>query len=127
MRRLSRQVGPEGARSRADAKEPFADRVVDLLTRHYIPDLAGKIVKRVVHSPVDLEQILPSAIHGTTAHGAMTPYQAGPMRPIPAMGQYKSPVANVYLCGAGSHPGPGVTLAPGRNAAQVIRGDLGLA
>jgi phytoene dehydrogenase-like protein len=108
----------------ADAKELFADRVVDLLARHYIPDLTDKIVKRVVCSPVDLEQTLPSAIHGTNDHGAMVPYQAGAMRPTPEMGQYKSPVANVYLCGAGSHPGPGVTLAPGRNAAQAICRDL---
>jgi phytoene dehydrogenase-like protein len=36
------------------------------------------------------------------------------------MGRYRSPVANVYLCGAGSHPGSGVTMGPGRNAAEAI-------
>src|SRR5213079_194228 len=40
--------------------------------------------------------------------------------------QYKTRVPNVYLCSSGSHPGPGVSMAPGRNAAQVILGDLGL-
>ncbi len=49
------------------------------------------------------------------------------MRPIPELGSYRSPIPNVYLCGAGSHPGSGVTMAPGRNAAHVICGDLGLA
>jgi len=48
------------------------------------------------------------------------------MRPIPEMGDYRSPVENVYLSGSGSHPGPGVSMAPGRNAAQAIYSDLGL-
>jgi phytoene dehydrogenase-like protein len=59
-------------------------------------------------------------------HGAFKPYQLNAMRPIPELGHYRSPVANVYLCGAGSHPGPGVSMAPGRNAAQVICDDLGI-
>jgi len=59
-------------------------------------------------------------------NGAFVAYQVDAMRPIPEMGRYRSPVANVYLCGSGSHPGPGVTLAPGRNAAQAIYRDLGL-
>jgi beta-carotene ketolase (CrtO type) len=50
----------------------------------------------------------------------------GTRRPIPEMGDYRSPVENVYLCGSGSHPGPGVSMAPGRNAAQAIFSDLGL-
>jgi phytoene dehydrogenase-like protein len=48
------------------------------------------------------------------------------LRPIPELGQYRSPVSNVYLCGSGSHPGAGVSMAGGRNAAQVIYADLGL-
>jgi beta-carotene ketolase (CrtO type) len=48
------------------------------------------------------------------------------MRPIPEIGDYRSPVENVYLCGSGSHPGPGVSMAPGRNAAETILSDLGL-
>ena len=48
------------------------------------------------------------------------------MRPIPQLANYKIPsVPNVYLCGSGSHPGPGVSMVPGRNAAQVILKDLG--
>jgi phytoene dehydrogenase-like protein len=52
-------------------------------------------------------------------------YQSGSLRPIPELGQYKAPVPNVYLCSSGNHPGPGVSMATGRNAAQVIIGDLG--
>jgi beta-carotene ketolase (CrtO type) len=65
-------------------------------------------------------------VHGTICHIAMLPYQTGSMRPIPEMGDYRSPVENVYLCGSGSHPGPGVSMAPGRNAAETIFSDLGL-
>lgn len=109
-----------------DVKEAFADRVIDQLTEDYIPDLRDNISCRVVHSPVDLERLLPSTAHGTITHGAFLPYQAGAMRPIPEMGHYRSPVGNVYLCGSGSHPGAGVSMAPGRNAARAICGDLTL-
>ena len=119
-------TGRVTARNWNEAKEPFADYVIDLITRDYIPDLRDKILKRVVHSPNDLEEIMPSAPRGTITHGAFVPYQMGAMRPIPEMGNYRSPVTNVYLCGSGSHPGAGVTMAPGRNAAQVIYTDLKL-
>ncbi len=109
-----------------DVKEVFADHIIDRLTRDYIPNLRNNILKRVVHSPRDLERLMPSAPRGTITHGALLPYQMGAMRPIPEMGHYKSPISNVYLCGSGSHPGAGVSMAPGRNAAQVIFQDLRL-
>jgi phytoene dehydrogenase-like protein len=108
------------------AKEPYADHVIDLLSEHYIPNLKTRILKRVVHSPVDQERMVSSAVHGTEMQGAFLPYQSGAMRPIPELAQYRAPIANVYLCGSGSHPGPGVSFMPGRNAAQVIFDDLGL-
>jgi beta-carotene ketolase (CrtO type) len=108
------------------AKEKYADYLVDRITADYLPGLQEKLLKREVHSPLDLERKLSSAVHGTICHGAMLPYQTGSMRPIPEMGDYRSPVENVYLCGSGSHPGPGVSMAPGRNAAEVICSDLGL-
>lgn len=107
-------------------KEQFADRVIDLIERDYIHGLRKRILKRVVHSPLDIENKIPSALHGTNMHGAFLPYQIGAMRPIPEMGSYKSPIPNVYLCGSGSHPGPGVTMAPGRIAAHIICRNLGL-
>jgi beta-carotene ketolase (CrtO type) len=107
-------------------KDQYADYLIDMITADYMPDLKAKLLKRVAHSPLDLERKLSSAVHGTICHGAMLPYQTGSMRPIPEMGQYRSPVANVYLCGSGSHPGPGVSMAPGRNAAEIICADLGL-
>jgi phytoene dehydrogenase-like protein len=101
-------------------KERYADRVIDQLSEDYVPDLRHHIACRVVQSPVDLETLLPSAPRGTTTHGAFLPYQVGAMRPIPEMGRYRSPVGNLYLCGSGSHPGGGVSMAPGRNAARDL-------
>ena len=109
-----------------EAREPYADYLIDLIAANYIPDLKDKILKRVAHSPVDISRKITSAVHGTLGQGAFLPYQNGSLRPIPELGQYKTPVPNVYLCSSGSHPGPGVSMAPGRNAAQVIFADLGL-
>jgi len=105
-------------------KEAYADHILDMVTNGFVPNLKERILKRVVHSPVDMERSMPSAVRGTVAHGAFLPYQAGALRPIPELGQYRTPVANVYLCGSGSHPGGGVSMAPGRNAAHVILADL---
>jgi len=119
-------TGKVPARTWDEAREPYADYLIDLITANYIPDLKPKILKRVAHSPVDISRKIISAVRGTLGQGAFLPYQSGSMRPIPELGQYKTPVPNVYLCSSGSHPGPGVSMAPGRNAAQVIFADLGL-
>jgi len=119
-------TGKIPARNWAEAREPYADYLIDLITANYIPDLKAKIIKRVAHSPVDISRKITSAVHGTLGQGAFLPYQNGSLRPIPELGEYKTPVRNVYLCSSGSYPGPGVSMAPGRNAAQVIFADLGL-
>jgi phytoene dehydrogenase-like protein len=109
-----------------EIKEPYADYLIDCLTDTFLPRLRDRIIARVSQSPVDLEHRIISAVHGTHQHGAYLPYQVGPMRPIPELSHYRTPVPNVHLCGAGSHPGPGVSMAPGRKAAQVIHADLAL-
>jgi phytoene dehydrogenase-like protein len=119
-------TGKIAARNWDRAKEPYADHVIDLLTEHYIPNLKASILKRVVLSPLDQERLISSAVHGTELQGAFLPYQTGAMRPIPELAQYRAPIPNVYICSAGSHPGPGVSFMLGRNAAQVIFRDLGL-
>lgn len=119
-------TGRVEGRTWEEAREPYADHLVDLITTNYIPDLKAKILKRVVHSPVDIARRITSAVRGTLAHGAFLPYQRGALRPIPELGEYRSPVPNVYLCGSGSHPGPGVSMAPGRNAARCMLAELGL-
>lgn len=109
-----------------DVREAYADYLIKLMDASYLPGLQGRLLTRRVLSPLDIERKLSSAVRGTIPHGAMTPYQSGALRPTPDFAGYRSPVDNVYLCGSGSHPGAGVSMAPGRNAAQVICGDLGL-
>lgn len=113
-------------RSWDDTDEAYADHIVDWLDRTALPGLRNKITDRAVHSPLNLERRIPSSVHGTHQHGAFVPYQHGAMRPIPEMGQFRSTVPNVYLCGAGSHPGSGVSMGPGHNAARAVCDDLGL-
>ena len=117
-------TGKISGRTWNEAKEEYADHLIDLLAKSYVPDLADLILKRVVHSPVDMESAIPSAVRGTITHGAALPYQLGGQRPLPGLGHYRMPVPNVYLCGSGAHPGGGVTMAPGRNAARVILAEL---
>jgi beta-carotene ketolase (CrtO type) len=117
-------LGRIGSKNWNDAKEAYADRLIEILTESYIPNLKRAILKRVVYSPVDLEKGIISAEHGTILHGAGLPYQLGGMRPIPECSGYKTPIRNLYICGALGYPGPGVITAPGRNAAQVILSDL---
>jgi phytoene dehydrogenase-like protein len=105
-----------------EVKEPYADYLIDTLTETCAPSLKGSILKRVVHSPVDMERLMVSAVRGTVTHGAFLPYQLGSQRPCR---NWRSTARGfrVYLCGSGSHPGGGITMAPGRNAAKVILGD----
>lgn len=118
-------AGMINAKNWAEVKEAFADRIIHILDRDYIKNLKKSIIRRVVHSPIDQENKVSSAVHGTWIHGALLPYQSGAMRPVPELGQYKTPLDNVYLCGSGSYPGPGISFMPGRNAARVILEERG--
>jgi beta-carotene ketolase (CrtO type) len=122
-------VGTESSRNYVweEVKERYADQIIDSITRDYIPNLKDVILKRVAYSPSDYEKKPINSIKGTLSCGAVLPYQSAWMRPIPQLGDYRvHSIPNVYLCGSGSHPGPGVSMAPGRNAAQIIFQDLGL-
>lgn len=111
----------------SDIKEQYSDQIIDTITEDYIPNLKEIVLKKVTYSPVDYEKRPTTCIRGTLSCGAVLPYQSGSMRPIPQLSNYKIPsLQNVYLCGSGNYPGPGVSMAPGRNAAQVILRDLGI-
>ena len=102
-------------------KEQRADEIIDELAQHF-PDLPGLIEHRQVLSPLDLERRF-GITGGDSRHGEMTPDQMLFMRPVPGYGDYRTPIAGLYLCGAGTHPGGGVSGANGRNAAREILRD----
>jgi len=106
-------------------KEPYADALITWLDRDFLPGLTEAISARRIMSPVDYQRDLNSSVQGTHQHGAFLPYQLGALRPIRQLGGYRSSIQNLYLCGAGSHPGSGISMMPGRNAAAVICRDLG--
>jgi beta-carotene ketolase (CrtO type) len=126
FRILGDATGEIGARTWEEAREPYADYVVQAFERDYLPGLRDHILRRTVHDPTRELALGFDTVEGSLTHGAAIPEQSGALRPIPELGQYRTPVANVYLCGAGTHPGGGVSMMPGRNAAHAIRADLGL-
>lgn len=99
-------------------REPLGDLVVDTLAQ-YAPDLKQFIQHRQVITPLDWEQEY-ALTEGSIFHGQMGLDQLLVMRPVPGWSQYRTPIANLYLCGAGAHPGGGVTGAPGYNAAREV-------
>lgn len=103
-------------------REEFGDQVVKVLAG-YAPDLEKLILARQIITPLDLEQTY-GLSGGHIHHGEQTLDQSFTFRPIIGWAQYRTPLAGLYLCGAGTHPGGGVTGAPGANAAREIIKDL---
>ncbi|HEX6387079.1 MAG TPA: FAD-dependent oxidoreductase [Anaerolineae bacterium] len=99
-------------------RQALSEIVLDTLAE-YAPNIRDAILYCQVMTPLDLEQTygLPE---GNPNHGEMTLDQFFHMRPVPGYAQYRTPVQGLYLCGAGAHPGGGVTGIPGRNAAHQI-------
>jgi phytoene dehydrogenase-like protein len=112
---------PDG-RSWDDAKEEFADLVINVVTAH-APNFRSSVIARQVLSPLDLERRF-GLVDGDIFHGQMTLDQLYSARPVVGHADYRMPVANLYLCGSGAHPGGGVTGLPGRNAALGIIRDF---
>ncbi len=105
--------------------DDLRDRVADGIISHlenYIPGLCSIVIGRNILTPLDLERTM-GLTRGDVYHGALSLDQMASMRPHPDAAQYMSPIAGLYLGGAGSHPGGGVSGAPGYNAAHcIIRG-----
>ncbi|MGA8222580.1 MAG: NAD(P)/FAD-dependent oxidoreductase [Candidatus Acidiferrales bacterium] len=103
-----------------EKRELLGDRVVKKIAE-YAPNVPGAILARQVLTPLDLERTY-GLTEGNIFHGDLSLDQLFFMRPVPGWSQYRTPVKNLYLCGAGAHPGGGVTGAPGYSAAhQVLR------
>ncbi|MBN9504996.1 MAG: NAD(P)/FAD-dependent oxidoreductase [Altererythrobacter sp.] len=107
-----------------DAEEgAAADTVIDTVEAH-APGFRASILGRQVLSPKGLERMFGLA-GGDIFHGAMTLDQLWSTRPVLGHGGYRGPIGGLYMCGAGTHPGGGVTGAPGHNCAQAVIADGG--
>ena len=103
-----------------EKRELLGDRVVKKIAE-YAPNAPSAIVARQVLTPLDLERTY-GLTEGNIFHGDLRLEQLFFMRPVPGWAQYRTPIRGLFLCGAGAHPGGGVTGAPGRNAAmQALR------
>jgi phytoene dehydrogenase-like protein len=101
-------------------RDPFADRVFALVDE-VAPGFSDSVLHREVLAPPDLERIF-GLTGGNLFHGAMSLDRLLFMRPVPGWARYRTPIAGLYLCGAGTHPGGGVMGACGRNAAfEILR------
>jgi phytoene dehydrogenase-like protein len=112
---------PDG-RSWDDHREEVADLMIETVER-YAPGFQASVVGRQALSPLDLERTF-GLVGGDIFHGALSLDQLFSARPMLGHADYRSPVKGLYHCGAGAHPGGGVTGAPGHNAAQAIAADL---
>jgi phytoene dehydrogenase-like protein len=102
-------------------REIAADLIIEQVEK-YAPGFKQSVLGRQVLSPLDLERIF-GLTKGDIMHGNMSLDQMFSTRPLLGHGNYRSPIKGLYMCGAGTHPGGGVTGAPGHNAAREILRD----
>ncbi|MFO1392333.1 MAG: NAD(P)/FAD-dependent oxidoreductase [Steroidobacteraceae bacterium] len=99
-------------------RERLQAQIVEQIGR-VVPAVRRSVVASRLYTPLDLEEVF-GITEGNIFHGDLRPDQLYFMRPLPQCARYATPVRALYLCGAGTHPGGGVTGAPGYNAAQRI-------
>lgn len=103
-------------------REEFADTVFDQIEQ-YAPGFRQLILAKQVLSPVDLEQTY-GLTGGHIHHGEQSLDQFFTFRPLLGYAQYRTPLKRLYLCGAGTHPGGGITGLNGANAAREVLKDV---
>jgi phytoene dehydrogenase-like protein len=112
---------PDGS-SWDDHREEVADLMIDTVNAH-APNFRASVLGRQIHSPLDLERRF-GLIGGDIFHGALDLNQIYSARPMLGHADYRGPLPGLYMCGSGTHPGGGVTGAPGHNAAREILADF---
>ncbi|MEO8345399.1 MAG: NAD(P)/FAD-dependent oxidoreductase [Betaproteobacteria bacterium] len=105
-----------------DFRDEVADVMIDTVNG-FAPNFRASILGRRILTPLDLEREF-GLTGGDIFHGALSLDQLFSARPVLGHGDYRMPVRGLYLCGAGAHPGGGVTGIPGRNAAREILRDV---
>lgn len=108
-----------------ERREEVGDRVIATLER-YMPGLSSLIEHRLVLGPPDLEQRF-RLTGGNIFHGELLPDWLFDRRPAASWHRYRAPIPGLYMCGAGTHGGGGVSGIPGRNAARAVLHDLAAA
>jgi phytoene dehydrogenase-like protein len=112
---------PDGA-SWDEHRERVADLMIETVN-DYAPNFKAAVLGRQIMSPLDLERTF-GLVGGDIFHGALQLDQMFSARPMLGYGNYRGPIAGLYMCGSGTHPGGGVTGAPGHNAAHEIISDF---
>jgi phytoene dehydrogenase-like protein len=103
-------------------REEVADLMIELVNSH-APNFKAAVLGRQIMSPLDLERTF-GLLDGDIFHGALSLDQLFSARPMLGHGDYRGPLPGLYMCGSGTHPGGGVTGAPGHNAAREIIADF---
>jgi phytoene dehydrogenase-like protein len=103
-------------------RDAVADLMLDTVNA-WAPNFKAAVLGRQVFSPLDLERTF-GLVGGDIMHGALSLDQMFSARPVLGHADYRTPIKGLYQCGAGTHPGGGVTGAPGRNAAREVLADV---
>jgi phytoene dehydrogenase-like protein len=105
-----------------DARDEVARLAIDTVNR-YAPSFGDSVIAARTYTPLDLEREF-GLVGGDIYHGTLTLDQLFSARPVLGHADYRTPVRGLYLCGAGAHPGGGVSALPGHNAAREILRDI---
>jgi phytoene dehydrogenase-like protein len=108
-----------------DVREREANRLLQTLAE-YAPNMPAEVrdvAHHYIQTPLDLERNL-GLLKGNIMHLDMSLDQMFMFRPLPELAYYRTPIAGLYLTGASTHPGGGVSGASGRNAAHAVLSDL---
>ncbi len=111
----------EGEGTWDEQRERFGDNVVNTIAE-FAPNLKRIMIGRQVLTPLDLEREF-GLTQGNIFQGELSLEQLFFLRPVPGWAYYRTPIQNLYMCGAATHPGGGIMGAPGRIASQVILRD----
>lgn len=110
-----------GGRSWDTGKEAAIERVIDTVDR-FAPNFRRAVVAVEAYSPADLERRF-GLVGGDIFHGTLVRGQLYRNRPARGYARYRAPIPHLYMCASGTHPGGGVSGAPGHNAAAAILDD----
>ena len=108
-----------GGRWTTALREAYADRVIERIARH-VPNLQSSLLGRAVLSPADLQQINMNLVGGDPYGGECSLDQSLLWRPLRALRNHTTPVANLWHIGASTHPGPGLGGGSGFHLAQAL-------